>query len=67
MDADSSDATMSGERVTVMLASGRIDVALPPEVVSWLSERAMQDVHLAWHNVRFVDQNCKQSNATPDS
>jgi hypothetical protein len=66
VDVDARDATMTGALVKVTGAGGRPDVSLPVEVIDWLEEHGMQALHLNWHNVRFVDQNCGHSNATPD-
>lgn len=43
-----------------------LDTLMPAPVVDWLFEQGWPQQHDDWHNIRRWDQNCRQSNASPD-
>jgi hypothetical protein len=59
--ADVRDATLTGAPDQWKAPGGAIDLALPADVLRWMSERVWTESHDAWHNVR----RCKMGGLVP--
>ncbi len=49
---DPRDQTLPGEPDVWRSSTGQVDLLLPKDVLSWMSERYWDPAHDAWHNVR---------------